>query len=355
MEFKYFPVLRARQQEIDVLQKFDFGEQMVPLIEIIKEKDRKDNLRSPVEIYSEIISKVKAKKVLMDLPIYLIPKVSTSSDVRTFFLSTISNLNTRISFYSQFFAISDKVIPVISILEPVSEDRDTLIRQFEVLSGIFPQLAFRIYTERFDIAFSQLKELTLREDDLIIYDLEKTNMTSPIVVKHRKYLDDIFKKNFQVVIRSAINTEIQNVNLEHGEVIGQADNSLKDLFTLRQYHFNAFGDYAGVKRDDLSAGGGISPGLVFFNPDENLYYGYRGPTKNLAEFETTIIPAVLESGFVKDWVKTGSAYIKDNPGFDRLIDISAGLEPSKSQAKYKWISIMHYLHCIKVLIQEGLV
>jgi hypothetical protein len=63
----------------------------VPLIEIIKEKDRKDNLRSPVEIYSEIITKVKAKKVLMDLPIYLIPKVSTSSDVRTFFLSTISN------------------------------------------------------------------------------------------------------------------------------------------------------------------------------------------------------------------------------------------------------------------------
>jgi hypothetical protein len=73
------------------------------------------------------------------------------------------------------------------------------------------------------------------------------------------------------------------------------------------------------------------------------------------QFYTTIIPAVLESGFVKDWIETGSAFIKDNPGFDRLLNISAGLEPSKSQAKYKWISMMHYLHFIKVLIQEGLV
>ncbi|WP_316826038.1 beta family protein [Pedobacter miscanthi] len=353
MEFKYFPVLRARQQEIDVLQKFDFGEQMVPLIEIIKEKDRKDNQRTPLEIYSDIILKVKAKKVLIDLPIYITPKVSTSAEVRTFFLSTISRLDERIAFYAQFSALADKLIPVISILEPISEDRETLIKQYESLSGIFPQIAFRIYNERFDAAFSQMQDLALRDDDLIIYDLEKNNITSPIVVKHRKFLDAIFKDKFQIVIRSAINTEIQNVNLEHGEVIGQADNSLKDLFALPQYHFNAFGDYAGVKRDDLNAGGGISPGLVFFNPDENLYYGYRGPTKNLAEFETTIIPAVLDSGYVKEWVTNGSPYVIDNLGYDRLLNIGSGNEPSKNQAKYKWISIMHYLHSIKMLINAG--
>ena len=352
MDYKYFPVLRARQQEIDVLQKFDFGDRMVPLIEIIKEKDRKDNQRTPREIYSEIISKVSAEKVLIDLPIYLTPKVSTSAEVRTFYLSTISRLDARIAFYAQFSAQADRLIPVISILEPISDDTDTLIKQFESLAGIFPQLAFRIYNERFDHAFSQLQQLALRENDLIVYDLETANITSPLVIKHRKYLDSIFKDTFQVVIRSAINTEIQNVGLEHGEVIGQADNSLKDLFALPQYHFNAFGDYAGVKRDDLNAGGGISPGLVFFNPDENLYYGYRGPTKDLAEFERTIIPAVLGSGYVQEWVKTNSPYVVDNPGYERLISITKG-EPSKNQAKYKWISIMHYLHSIRTLIAAG--
>ena len=352
MDYKYFPVLRARQQEIDVLQKFDFGDRMIPLMEIIKEKDRKDNQRSPLEIYSEIILKINAKKILIDLPIYLVPKVSTSAEVRTFYLSTISSLDARIAFYAQFADLSERLIPVISILEPISEDTDTLIKQFESLSGIFPQLALRVYNERFDLAFGQLQQLPLRKNDLILYDLETANITSPLVIKHRKYFDSIFKETFQVVIRSAINTEIQNVGLEHGAVVAQADNSLKDLFALPQYHFNAFGDYVGVKRDDLNAGGGISPGLVFFNPDENLYYGYRGPTKDLAEFEKTIIPAVMESGYVQDWIKTNAPYIVGNPGYDRLISIIKG-EPSKNQAKYKWISIMHYLHSIKTLIEAG--
>lgn len=353
MDYKYFPVLRARQQEIDVLQKFDFGDRMVPLIEIIKEKDRKDNQRSPFQIYSDIITNTQAEKVLMDLPIYLAPKVSTSAEVRTFFLSTISRLDERVEFYVQFSAMAEKLIPVISILEPISEERDTLIRQFDALSDIFPQLAFRIYNERFDLAFEQLQQLVLRDNDIIIYDLEKTSITNPIVKKHRKYLRDIFPDNFQVVIRSAINTDIQNVDLEHEQVISLADNSLMELFSLPQYGFDAFGDYAGVKRDDLNAGGGISPGMVFYNPDDNLYYGYRGPTKNLSEFETTIIPAVLNSGYVQHWVNTGSQYVNGNLGYDRLVRISQNEEPAKNQAKYKWISIMHYLHSMKTLIEQG--
>ncbi len=193
--------------------------------------------------------------------------------------------------------------------------------------------------------------ITLREQDMIIYDLETANITNPVVIKHKKSLDLLYKDKFQVVLRSAINNDIQNVGLDHEEVIVQADNSLKDLFRLPQYHFNAFGDYAGVKRDELNSGGGISPGLMFFNPEENLYYGFRGPTKELEEFERTIIPAVLEMGFVKNWVNTGSPFIQNNPGYDRLLNIRDGKEPSKSQAKYKWISIMHYLHCIKTMIR----
>ncbi|MES2416749.1 MAG: hypothetical protein V4541_01105 [Bacteroidota bacterium] len=355
MNYKYFPVLRVRQQEIDVLQKFEFGNQIIPILEIIKEKDRKDNIETPLDIYSKIITKIKAEKVLMDLPIYLSPKVSTSAEVRTFFLSTISNLNSRIAFYSQFNELSERIIPVISILEPVSNDSETLIKQFEQLSIIFPQIAIRIFYDKFDIAISELQLINLRDNDIIIYDLETANITNPIVTKHKKNLDLLYKDYFQVIIRSAINTDIQNITLDHEEVIGQADNSLKDLYKLPQYRFNAFGDFAGVKRDELTAGGSISPGLVFFNPEENLYYGFRGPTKNLSEFEQTIIPSVLEMGFIKEWQANGSAFIIDNPGYDRLVNIRDGKEPSKSQAKYKWISIMHYLHCIKTMIIQGII
>lgn len=353
MDFKYFPVLRARQQEIDVLQKFVFGEQIVPIVEIIKEKDRKDNAESPLTIYSKLINNIQAPKVVLDLPIYLSPKVSTSAEVRTFYLSTISDLYNRIAFYNQFEALSDRVVPVISVLEPVSSEHETLIKQFEQISPLFPQVAFRIFYNNFDSAMAQIQNIDLRADDLIIYDLDTTNITNPIVIKHKKSLDLLYKNKFQVIVRSAINTDIQNTTLDHEEVIGQADNSLRDLFKMTPRSFNAFGDYAGVKKDELSSGGGISPGLVFYNPDENLYYGFRGPTKNLMEFEHTIIPSVLNMGFVDEWRKTNSPYIQNNPGFDRLLNIINGHEPSRSQAKYKWIAIMHYLHCIKVMINNG--
>jgi hypothetical protein len=46
------------------------------------------------------------------------------------------------------------------------------------------------------------------------------------------------------------------------------------------------------------------------------------------EFEQTIIPAVLNMGFVDEWRKTNPPYIQDNPGFDRLLNIINGHEPS---------------------------
>ena len=38
MNFKYLPVFRARQQEMSVLNEFEFGKKINPMIEIIKKK-----------------------------------------------------------------------------------------------------------------------------------------------------------------------------------------------------------------------------------------------------------------------------------------------------------------------------
>jgi len=60
----------------------------------------------------------------------------------------------------------------------------------------------------------------------------------------------------------------------------------------------------------------------------------------------------LGSGCVQNWINTNAPYVFGNPGYDRLLSIVNG-ERSKNQAKYKWISIMHYLHSIKTLIEAG--
>ena len=349
MEYKYFPVLRSRQQELDALGKFDFGNRIVPIVEIIKEKARSNQKADGHEDYAETFRMINSEKVLVDLPIYLDPTVSTATEVRSFFLQTISNLDERIEYYGHYQALSAKVIPVISILQPYSDEADTLISQFHRLAPLFPQLAIRLYISNFDQAIRELNQIRLRPNDCILYDIDTTDLTNPLVKVQRRAMDNTHQNVFKVVIRSAINTDIQNVRLNHGEIIPEANNSLLELFA--SYKFPAFGDFAGVKKDDITSGGTISPGFIFYSPDDNLYYGYKGNSKSLSEFEHTIVPDVLKSDIVRQWVAQKSPYIQGNLGYERLVAIGKGLESGKSQAKFKWISIMHYLHCLRVKIE----
>jgi Beta protein len=353
MPYKYFPVLRSRLQEMDVLEKFEFGERIAPIVEIVKEKARSNQRTAGHEDFANTLATVRAGRIILDLPIYLDPSISTATEVREFFLGTISDLRHRISYYRHYRHPKGRVIPVISVLQPHSDEPNTLITQFQELEGEFPQLAIRIFINGFDIAFRELQKIQLRSDDLILYDLDTTEITNPLVRLQKKTLDEHYRGSFQAVIRSAINTDIQNVKLDHGEVIPEANNSLLELYHSKPYQFPAFGDYAGVKKDDISTGGTISPGFIFYNPEDNLYYGYKGRSKSLDEFERTIVPDVLNSPIIRHWEKVGSPYLRGNQGYDRLQRIRYGQESGKSQAKFKWISIMHYLHCIKVKIDLG--
>src|SRR5690606_1701648 len=101
---------------------------------------------------------------------------------------------------------------------------------------------------------------------------------NPIFRKHNRVLrDDRFQGLMKIIIRSALNSDIKNVGLNHNDVISEADNSL--IETFERENFDAFGDYAGIKKDDMTAGGTISPGFIFYDPYDNLYYGFKAEEK----------------------------------------------------------------------------
>jgi hypothetical protein len=70
----YMPTFRVRQQETIVLKSFHFGKHMYPLLEIVKEHDRArkaETQRSFEDIHNELIGEINAKKVFVDLPVYI--------------------------------------------------------------------------------------------------------------------------------------------------------------------------------------------------------------------------------------------------------------------------------------------
>jgi len=346
----YVPTFRARQQENIVLQEFNFEDRMIPMVEIIKEKDRTNNPKAFTEIYNELIYKIKAGKVLVDLPTYLRDISSMSDEVVKFNRKVLGVLEQRVKHFMFFSELRSKIIPVISSLLFKTGEENTITTQYNKLKEIFPNVAFRSYTNTFDFDIREIQKL-LSESDIIIYDMDTLAVTNPLVKKHSiliKNLNGLFK----TALRSAINTDIYNVHLEHGEIVVEADNSLMDLY--KDIHFDSFGDYVGIKKDDFSAGGTISPGFIFYDPIDNLYYGFKGARKQLSEFKETIVPAVLKSEVVKRLRQEQKEYLDNNKGYDELLSIQNNKEDTgKSQARFKRISMEHYLHAMMTKIKMG--
>lgn len=352
INLKYMPTLRARQQEMISLRSFDFGENMFPLIEIVKEKDRSNNARTFSEIYTDLTTAINAQKVFVDLPTYIRDVSGTQDEVLAFNRTVLSNLQNRIAHYNFFASPSNKVIPVVSTLVLKTGEANTITQQFQALKRTFPSVAIRTFTNTFQLDLAEIRAL-LTADDFLIYDIhEGVSLTSPVIKKDKAALDALTAP-FKIGLRSAINTDIQNVRLNHGDIVYEADNSLLEMFAT-PLGFGAFGDYVGIKKDDLTAGGTISPGFILYNPADNLYYGFKGDVKNLSEFETTIVPAVLASPIIPAINAVSADYLNaQNMGWTILQNISAGAESGKSQAKFKRISMEHYLHCIRIGLQTG--
>jgi hypothetical protein len=352
INLKYVPVFRVRQQEILVLNSFDFADKIYPLIEIIKEKDRTNSQGTSIEIYSRIITDINSTKVFVDLPLYLKERGSMQDEVLAFSRKVISNRQKRTEFLNELQGLKTKIIPVISSYIAKTGEANTIELQVNDFRQNYSSLAFRLFVPTFDFDWTEITKVITINDYLILdLDTMPPYPTPPLrrIIDQLKTLTDIPK----IIIRSAINTDIQNVAIDHGNVIYEADNSIIENYKA-QFLANAFGDFAGIKKDDLTAGGTISPGFIYYDATENQYYGFRGDIKNLSEFESKIVPAIIASPATTRMEASLIPYLNNNnKGWTTLKSIESGNESGKSQAKFKRIAMEHYLYCIKAKIVAG--
>lgn len=351
----YMPTFRSRQQENLVLRSFEFGQHMYPMIEIIKEHDRKrdEDKQQPFhEIYGGLISDIKADQVFVDLPLYLKERASMKAEVITFSRGTIARIERRTEALMALAPLAPKIIPVVSSYLHKTGEVDSLEQQTAQLRQHFPSIAYRILYNHFQEDWPVVSELATA-NDFIILDLDTIAPYPSPVIRQIISVWRGFMTCPKIVLRSAINTDIQNVDLDHAEVVYDADNGLLDMYSAA-FAAQSFGDYSGIKKDDLTSGGTISPGFLFYDAVNNQFIGYKGEIKDLSEFETTIVPAVLHSDAAQAMQASGLPYLDErNWGWQTLLRIQSGAESGKSQAKFKRISMEHYLHCMRVRIEAG--
>lgn len=350
----YIPTFRSRQQENLVLREFNFGDFIYPMIEIIKPYDRK---RPPgkqlpfAQIYLDLIKAVQAEKVFVDLPVSLIRRGAMKDEVLSFYLGVIRDQKKRTDHLIELKDAADKIIPVISSYRTLTGEVDTLQSQRDSLEKFYNQIAVRTHYSSLLEEWEEIMQVTHDGDYLIIDFDTLAPYPSPTVKKLMAEWKN-YTKGEVVILRSSINMDISNVGLDHNEIVYEVDNGLIDMYK-GQLKAGGFADYAGVKKDDLTTGGTISPGFLLYDPTENNFFGFKGNIKDLSEFEETIVPAILNSEAARNMESSSLPYLKNNPGWAILESISRGEESGKSQAKFKKIAILHYLHCIKTRIESG--
>jgi len=368
------PIFRGRQEELKVLNSFDFGSQIFPCLEIIKEIDRKPpkfkNKEGKLikakkdktfeDSYLPLIERIKAEHVFIDLPVHLKPSKSMKNDTVLFLRKVAAKREIRTNYLKKFSSFSNKIIPVISTYSEITNEIGSIELQEKDIRPSFRIIAFRTFYNTFLRDIKQIKKVA-KESDYLIMDWEE--MELDLDDGDVQEIVEILKTlNCNIIIhRNPFPKRLTMVGLKHGKVVDSIENNHLDLY--KDLGASCFSDYVGIKKDDISDGGTISPGFIFYNAIENNFYGYRfknGSLKKgekrpvLAEFETTIVPAVINSDITKLMQDHQFDYLNEvNKGWEMIKNIELGPpdgESGKSQAKFKRISMEHYLHCIKMKI-----
>lgn len=337
---KYVPVLRYRQEERKVITNHAFSMKMMPLIEIVKEKPNIKMRDSFNVIHTRDFSHINVPFIVdfpMDFPITR----NTNGEVAAFLRPIQQNVQTRLTRFQQLQGIPN-LIPTVSYTPGANFQNGSITNQSTVLRPLFQRLCFRLYLHNLANALLEVSAV-VQAQDILLLDLEEAPHGNPGLIPSYASINQLRNSGcISAVIRSNVPATLTNLSLIDNQIVAQVDNSLLTAYTT--YGFDAFGDYVGVKRDSITEGGSISPGFLFYNWQSNSFTGYRGRTRVLSEFESHIVPTLIGSPY---WPAYSAQHHQQCPGCLMIQNIRNGNEPGSSQAKWKGITLSHYLYTME--------
>ncbi|MTI47970.1 MAG: hypothetical protein FH761_09020 [Firmicutes bacterium] len=343
----YTPVIKNRTIEMKVLKDLydmPLSEKTVPLVEIVQEKTRSNSKTNFIDDLTEIFSPLERKRnFLVDIIKTNIPK-NTLTPIRDFLTKVNRKKDYSLELLKKFNHLQN-VIPVISYNPQIFVDNN-IIEEERELREYYDRLAFRINSNTFDDAFELVKNI-IQKNDILIYDIGNASHMNPILRANYLTIASLkTQKEFtSILLNSNKSNEITNVSLSDGKPILEIDNSIRDLY--KSYHkFDGFADYAGMKDEMPTKGGGISPAGIYYSFNSNYFVGFRR-NKKLSDFEDYIAPQIIAS---KYWSEYNASHHKTCPGCNMIFNIAHKKEPGKSQAKWKGITMYHYIFTLDELL-----
>ena len=340
---KYVPVIRFREQERKAFSSTSISNKMAPLVEIMMEKPRSNSKEDSIQTFIREFANLNTM-VMLDFPLYLTLGNNTQPVVSQFVRRLKANPRDRIRlFLDQRLNLMQNLIPVITYDPTTAFRSGDILYEESQLRPRYECIAFRIFPNHFKAALSEISRC-ITHGDIVIFDIdEQSHYNSVIRQLYPLISQNIPQTQFtKVLLRSAIPRDLTNVGLTSGQIVTEADNGLLTDYSI--LGFDAFGDYVGVKKDELTSGGRISPGYIIYSWSENAFYGFNGVLNQPVTFETQIVPDLLASSV---WGQYVGSHKANCLGCSVIQDISRGNKSGKSQPEWKGFAIAHYLYTME--------
>ncbi|MFB5083394.1 beta family protein [Symbiobacterium thermophilum] len=340
-DLKYVPVLRHRQEERIALKEVRLSSKTLPLIEIVKERPRADSRGDFDTIYTADLAEL-AHPIMVDFPSYLSLVSSTFREVADFLRPVQLDPSRRIDLFGKLASVPN-LIPVVTYNPQIPFVAGVITGTARELRKKFSRLAFRLFERDFSSALQEVTSV-VQAGDIVVLDIDDVAHTSPTLQPLYREVTALRTKPGckTVLVRSAISDTVTNIGLIDDQPIASVDNSLVTSYSA--YGFDAFGDFAGIKKDLLHYGGTISPGFIYYAWHTNEFIGYRGRIKDLWEFKRHIGPKVMASRY---YARYGANHHSTCPGCLMINSIVNGPKTGRHQGLWKRIAVMHYLYTME--------
>lgn len=342
---KYMPIFRFRDSEKKALESVAYSTKIMPLIEIVQEK-RRGNMN--LDCFDEIKSYIQStgNRLFIDFPLYIKLKPNTAPNVANFLRPILANPSLRLSYFNHF--VGENIIPVVSYNPHTPLFQQNFIsNEIMQLRNSFDQIAIRISLNHAQLALNEASPYLI-PNDIIILDLDTTSHTDSSLIPFYQYIIAYAQQHRcqTVLVRAAISPDTTNTGLTNNQIISTLDNTL--LTNYSNYGFDAFGDYCGIKKDELTEGGQISPGCIFYHWWDNSYYGHKGTYKQASTFTSMVVPSIMSSIPWNNYqIRSMNAHEHSCPGCRMISTIARGTEAGNSAPKWKIIVSSHYLYTME--------
>lgn len=295
----YFPIMKNRAEELRVIRDMNhfFSDSIIPLIEIIQDEY---NIKYKIDdatgefIYEQKPGNKKRNRIKLpptEDDIITLEDIQKRLNGKRGFIDFFRftedeyenkvfkgiELSIRLSrdfsyYQKRILQIGDysNLIPVISIKKGFKISEHDLHRLINKLRKNNSTIAIRIMDSYLD-DYIEFLEDNLTENDFILLDIRNQNVDSKFI--ELEEFQDLDTEAYKILLNSPRSRDYKNGDYENLQLTNKIDNKVAILY--KDYEFDGFGDFGGLK-DDLPTdsrgnGTGAALGLIYLK-EENAFY-----------------------------------------------------------------------------------